>query len=251
MVSSAAVIVSVIRVPKSIRDFGGWGAVAIEIAIVTVGILVAFSLNSWWEGRQQRALEIVHLKALHQEFAENRQRLRDKEEFEKRLNERLLALIGLMRANPPPTHLELMRAFALIFTSQQFEPITAAYDTMISTGGLSVIGDAELRRSIVEVATLLKSRHEDEFADNAHRALTEAAVGKLGVLQWDALRAPSVEAASARAAQWNPEPLLADAKFQERLFWRQLQAQDLWGHYGRLGKKADELLQRLAPFAAE
>lgn len=29
------------------------------------------------------------------------------------------------------------------------------------------------------------------------------------------------------------------------------EAQDLWGHYGRLGNDADELLQRLAPFAAE
>ena len=76
-------------------------------------------------------------------------------------------------------------------------------------------------------------------------------MGKLGVLQWDALRAPSVEAASARAVQWNPEPLLADAKFQELLFFRQLQAKDLWGHYGRLGNKTDELLQRLAPFATE
>jgi hypothetical protein len=243
--------VRVIRVPKSIRDFGGWGPVAVEIAIVTLGILLAFSLNSWWEGRQQRAREIVHLKALHQEFAENRQRLRDKEQFEKQLNERLLALIGLMRADPPASRLDLMSALARVFVAHQFEAITAAYDTMIGTGGLSVIGDAELRRSIVEVATLLKSRQETEFAENAHRAMTEAAVGKLGVVQWDALRAPSAEAARARAAQWNPEPLLADSKFQELLTFRQLQALDLWGHYRQLGNKTDELLQRLAPFAKE
>jgi hypothetical protein len=239
------------RTSRSIRDFGGWGAVAIEIAIVTVGILVAFSLDSWWDGRQQRAREIVHLKALHQEFAENRQGLRDKEQFEKRLNARLLDVIGLMRADPPPTRLVLMRALAQVFEADQFEPVTAAYDTMIQTGGLSVIRDAELRRSIVELATLLKSRQEDDFAENAHRALTEAAVGKLGLRHWDALSAPSAEVASARAAAWNPQPLLTDTRFQELLIFRQLQAADLSGYYGQLGEKADDLLQRLAPFRTE
>jgi hypothetical protein len=239
------------RVPKSIRDFGGWHAVGIEIAIVVIGILVAFSLDSWWDGRQQHARELGHLKALYQEFTDNRQRLRDKEQFEKRLNERLLALIGLMRADPPPRSLDLMGALAGVFASSQFEPITAAYDAMIGTGGLSVIRDAELRHAIVELATLLKSRQEDEFAENAHRALTDAAVGKLGVAQWDALRATSVEAAAARAAKWNPAPLLSDPKFQELLIFRQLQANDLWEYYGRLGKRTDDLLQRLTPFATE
>ncbi len=239
------------RVPKSIRDFGGWHAVGIEIAIVAIGILIAFSLDSWWDGRQEHARELRHLKALYQEFADNRQRLREKEEFEKQLSARHLALIALMRADPPPQRLDLMRALARVFQARQFEPITAAYDTMIGAGGLSVIRDAELRRSIVELATLLKSRQEEEFAEHAHRALTEAAVGKLGVPHWDALRATSIEAANARAAAWNPEPLLSDAKFQDLLIFRQLQANDLSDYYGRLGKKADDLLRRLTPFATE
>ena len=67
------------RVPKSIRDFGGWHAVGIEIAIVAIGILIAFSLDSWWDGRQEHARELRHLKALYQEFADNRHRLREKE----------------------------------------------------------------------------------------------------------------------------------------------------------------------------
>lgn len=239
------------RVPKSIREFGGWHAVGIEIAIVAIGILIAFSLDSWWDGRQQHARELGHLKAVYEELTDNRQRLREKEEFEKQLNGRLLALIGLMRADPPTRPLDLMRALAGVFVARQFEPITAAYDTMIGTGGLSLIRDAELRHSIVELASLLKSRQEDEFAENAHRALTEAAIGKLGVAQWDALLTTSVEAASARAAKWNPEPLLSDPKFQELLIFRQLQAKDLSEYYGRLGKKADDLLQRLTPFATE
>ena len=239
------------RTPKSIRDFGGWGAVAIEIAIVTVGILVAFSLDSWWGGRQERARETAHLRALHQEFAQNRQRLRDKEQFERRLNERLLGLIGLIRADPPPTRVALMGALAKVFVAQQFEPVTAAYDAMIGTGGLSLIRDGQLRRSIVELATLLKSRQEDDFAENAHRALTEAAVGKLGLRHWDALSNPSTEAASARAAAWNPQPLITDTKFEELLIFRQLQAADLSGYYAQLGKRADDLLARLAPFATQ
>ena len=233
------------------RSLPGWRAVAIEVGIVTLGILIAFSLDSWWDGRQERRLEVGHLRALQQEFTDNRQRLRDKEEFEKGLNQRLLALIGLMRTTPPPARLDLIRALASIFTAKQFEPVTAAYDTVIGTGGLSLIRDAELRRSIVELATLLKSRQEDAFAEEAHRALTEAAVGKLGVVQWDAMAAASPEAAAARAAQWNPGPLVTDARFQELLIFRQLQADDLSDYYGRLGQKADDLLAKLKPLTAE
>ena len=234
---------------RMVREFGGWGVVTVEILIVTVGIVIAFGLNSWWEGRRDGARELAHLRALYEETVENRKRLAEKEAFEGRLNERLLALIDLIRADPPPPSFEVMGAVAKVFVSRQFEPVTAAYDELVGTGGLALIRNVQLRREIVELATLLKSRQEEEFGERAHQALTAAAVGKLGVAEWGALKAPTPEAATRQASRWNFAPLLKDAKFQDLLIFRQLQAADLHGYYREIGQRTDGLLSRLAGYA--
>lgn len=86
-------------------------------------------------------------RALYQQTVENRQRLADTKACEGRLNERLLALIGLMRAKPPASSIEVMGALARVFASSQFELVTAAYDELVGTGALALIRDADLRRA--------------------------------------------------------------------------------------------------------
>jgi hypothetical protein len=43
----------------------------VEIGIVTVGIIIAFALDAWWDDRSLSRQEQVHLRALASDFQQN------------------------------------------------------------------------------------------------------------------------------------------------------------------------------------
>src|SRR5215831_12702690 len=66
-----------------------------EIVIVTIGIMIAFGLNAWWEYHKERRIEQVQLKALRTDFEANVDRLKSiiaREERIQSVSQRLLSL---------------------------------------------------------------------------------------------------------------------------------------------------------------
>ena len=77
-----------------------WRHIAVEIAIVSVGILIAFALDSWWQDRQDARREQLHLAALASDFRENASRLRSRAAAEHDLQEAANQLLILMDRKP-------------------------------------------------------------------------------------------------------------------------------------------------------
>ena len=50
-----------------------WKRLAVEAAAIVASILLAFAIDAWWENRQDRADELLILRALKAEFQENAQ----------------------------------------------------------------------------------------------------------------------------------------------------------------------------------
>ena len=126
------------------RDRALWRHIVVEIVIVTAGILIAFSLDSWWEGRQDTAREQSHLRALVSDFEENAARLRKVADRDERVERAAAELLALMRENPNARRDVVWPLLSSVFSSAQYEPILGAYDTLVSTGDLTLIRDEEL-----------------------------------------------------------------------------------------------------------
>ncbi len=45
-----------------------WSRIIAEGGAIIVGILLAFSIDAWWEGRQQRAGDLTHLQGVLEEL---------------------------------------------------------------------------------------------------------------------------------------------------------------------------------------
>ena len=56
---------------EQIRRFLNWRTAFAELLIVIVGVLIALSVDSWWEERSDRIEEAEHLAALRMETEQN------------------------------------------------------------------------------------------------------------------------------------------------------------------------------------
>ena len=54
-----------------------WKRTAAEGVAIVVSILLAFWIDTWWEGRTEALLEVVYLLELQEDFELNKSRLED------------------------------------------------------------------------------------------------------------------------------------------------------------------------------
>src|SRR5262252_331642 len=69
-----------------------------EIAIVTIGILIAFALNAWWENHKERRQEQQNLRALAGDFERNTAQLDELSKAEDNIATSSLELLKIARS---------------------------------------------------------------------------------------------------------------------------------------------------------
>ena len=57
-----------------------WFVVALEVAIVVLGVVIGFQVNAWGQDRSDRAREQVYLRQLASDLRETEQRINDVDE---------------------------------------------------------------------------------------------------------------------------------------------------------------------------
>jgi hypothetical protein len=213
-----------------------WLRAAREIAIVTLGILIAFALNAWWEEHRERRQEQQHLRALASDFEQNVKRLVFLVEKQERVARRTFSLLEAARAPQPGTPESIRSLVQEVFSSQRFEPVMGAYEALVNSTGLTLIRDDELRSALADFAALVNGRYAERFADELYFQLVQTFAGRLQFA--DMLAAPQATPASYAE-------LLQDPKFQEYLAWRHLLEQQVGDHYRGLHQRAEHILEQL------
>ncbi len=126
-----------------------WGAVAIEFAIVVLGIFVALQAEDWNQGRRDRQLERIYIARLIEETRANLALLTAHEQIYEDKIHFIFDLPGLdleqaVRKDP--------RAFVLRLDNSSYIQIpdmrSETYQELESAGRLSLIRDAHLRGAI-------------------------------------------------------------------------------------------------------
>jgi hypothetical protein len=132
-----------------------WPRILAEGSVIVVSILLAFSIDAWWDNRQQRHNETVLLQALLDDLIEKQDTLA----FRKRYNQAILdALQALINADTPGV-LEPGEVDRLIgFTWWYNDPSawdSAPMSSLVIGGDLSSVSNPELLQKLSELQLLL------------------------------------------------------------------------------------------------
>lgn len=122
--------------------------------MVIIGISIAFSLNSWRDGRTARRQESEYLTNMLEDLEEDISRLQEVMVSDSIKKCQLDTLISYTR-NPANTREGKVAEF--LFGNSfyyPFAPQRTTYDILTATGELTLIRDQQLRRQVVKLYTL-------------------------------------------------------------------------------------------------
>lgn len=150
-----------------------------EIAIIIVGVLIAFQVENWRIERDAKEQEAAQLAALRADFLENASRLEEVIALQEEIvaaQSRLLRIASRIEARPGKEELN-----RLITTSQSFfrlKAVMGAYRSLESSGDLRLLRNAELRAALAEFADTLGDGYEDEDVGTLLRVQMFASMSK-------------------------------------------------------------------------
>jgi hypothetical protein len=122
-----------------------------DLIIVIVGILAALFLESWWQDRQDRAEEALLLVGLRSEFVANQAQLTQKMSvWSFAIDSVDQAVAYMVDVDETPDAAEIAQAFKYSLYMQFFDPRTGQLTSLISSGKLGLIENADLRAKIAD-----------------------------------------------------------------------------------------------------
>lgn len=133
-----------------------WRGPILEGLGVLTGILIAFGIDAAWDARQDRVREMGYLEALRSELATNRDRFEDyKESLQRESDGDEYALREVVFAAGPVSPADLREMSYRSAGSFLALPERAALSDILSSGGISFVQDAAIRRLIARYADML------------------------------------------------------------------------------------------------
>lgn len=151
------------RITQSVRR-QDWVMVAIEFVLVVVGVLLGFQINNWGSMRTQFSARQEATERLLSEAEEDVTYLRDTVRDQKRRSADLNFALERIEAGKLPTRETEHFGSGLLGLegTLPMSPPSTVYDDIVSSGGLTKIGDASLRRMIGQYHSTLA------FEDRVH-----------------------------------------------------------------------------------
>jgi hypothetical protein len=130
-------------------------------------VLLAFSIDAWWEGHSERATETAILESLRAELLVNQERVVRQSRFMRGLEESALAVLSREAQNPsevPSDSLDHLIGDLTFGATSAW--VTATLDALVSSGDLSLIPDRDLRAEISLWARFVDQTEDFEAMQN-------------------------------------------------------------------------------------
>ncbi len=149
-----------------------WKKLTIEGAFIVVSILLAFWIDAWWEGRQDRQNEHLVLTSLLAEFRKIRENIDDIEAYQVAILDSTRKLIQMTITPEIATEEELREQLKTqLWFSSPSNFAAPVLNSVISRGDLALITNLEIRRDLTDWPARFKWIEEslqDDF--NIHRS---------------------------------------------------------------------------------
>jgi hypothetical protein len=211
-----------------LRVFGSgfgrrWRRFAGEILTIVLGVLIAFSLDAWWQRQQDRARELEILEALRADMEESHHALTSAVQRQAQIVDRTSMLLS---ASPSELSVDSIHRLVVgMFYTRPYRPVLRSYDELVNTGSFRLIRSSELRLALAEfvskaeAAAEYKHQADTQWNDTARPFLYEK-------LDWERFSRQNADEASARAAILGkgdvaPRAILGDRVFRNLVIDRQ------------------------------
>lgn len=140
-----------------------WKRIAIEATAIVVSILLAFSIDAWWEERGDRKAEIVLLERLRADFIEIQTALTLVEKEHREARDACIFFMDNAFGEPLPVTAEVDRMVALVFlASRTFNPGSGAVASFHSSEGARLIRNQSLAHKLLAWSGLVEELQEEE-----------------------------------------------------------------------------------------
>ena len=142
-----------------------WKRVGIEATAIVASILLAFSIQAWWDNLQAREAEQIALLSLLDDFESSRIELTDRIQSVQGSRTRFLAFESASLENLgalPQSVSEQM--LSSISTGGTFDAYLGTLDAIAADGRLALIRDDSIRRLLSKWTKAMKDIEEDNMA---------------------------------------------------------------------------------------
>jgi len=161
-----------------------WLRVLLEGIVIVGSILLAFTLDAWWQERATRDWELDQLHALRAEFADNGELIADAVGLHDQNTQDVAQILAFLRAaGPGEKKIYPDRVLAALVSWNTTDISTGTLDALLASGGLGDIRDDRLRSELAAWPTVVADAQEDESLarDFVETVLAPALFG-MGVL---------------------------------------------------------------------
>ena len=134
-----------------------------ELAIIVVGVLVAFQVEDLRNGREARNQEVAALNALELDLGETLTRLESDISRQAGSIDAQSVLLDVADGQLPmlaPDSMAYLVFQAMVF--QRLEAVTGSYDALVSAGDLRLIRNDSIRASLASLFGSMGDGYEDE-----------------------------------------------------------------------------------------
>jgi hypothetical protein len=201
-----------------------------EIGIVTVGILIAFALEAWWDDRSMSRQEQVHLRALASDFQQNVDALKRLIALEENVAASSHELLLRAQAGESGSSEPLAKLISSVFNSARYEPVMGAYEALVNSAGLTLIRDDSLRAALAQFAARVDDHYAERWSNELYFAFAREFGGQI-------MLGFRTEPEAERERKF--QQVLHDPRFQGHLALRYYGERDLAREYRDLLQQAE------------
>jgi hypothetical protein len=224
-----------------------------ELVIVVLGVIIALGIESWWSGVQDSRRADSHMAALHDEFSANLDSLRGNVAREENIKGAAAQLLSIMVGDiPRPSPDSLVAITWEAFSFPPYEPLTTAYDNLISTGDIALIQDDQLKRDLALFMSEVEHYRQGEWQmDQWNRHIQPFVGTEMVPLDWlpaDYRRSHGVPDPPVRT-DW--DRILTSREFEGLLANRVIAASDNIDNLFRVLPPTQRIVARLAQLLEE
>jgi len=140
-----------------------WKRLSVEAAAIVTSILLAFSIDAWWENRLERIEELRILDTLRAEFLSNIESIPSYIERHQISADYTKELLDLMRAAEPGSTLRYAAAkLARVLAHSTTNPHSGALDAILQSGELRYLSNPAIRERLAAWPRLVVDATENE-----------------------------------------------------------------------------------------
>ena len=143
-----------------------WSRVVLEGGAIAISILLAFSIDAWWDDRQQRASDIAHLQGVLEELESHRTLLAEAMESHRATVDHGYELFELLASDQSPAKkARTAEVLDLLFNFYRINAPFGSLQTAISSGAIARMTDVDLASAIASWPNTIDDLLEEQ--DNA------------------------------------------------------------------------------------